>query len=95
MIYTAPERACGKAQLLTLLSKLTPRATQLSGSSPSVLFRMIEKYQPTLFVDKIETALKGNEDLRGLLNDGHTQNSAFVWRMKATAGINIISLARL
>lgn len=79
-LINAPERACGKTQLLTLLSKLAPRAAQLSGISPSVLFRMIEKYQPTLFVDEIETVLKDNEDLRGLLNAGHTRDSAFVWR---------------
>lgn len=82
-LINAPERACGKTQLLTLLSKLAPRATQLSGISPSVLFRMIEKYQPTLFVDEIETVLKDNEDLRGLLNAGHTRDSAFVWRSVA------------
>lgn len=80
-LINAPERACGKTQLLTLLSKLAPRATQLSGISPSVLFRMIDKYQPTLFVDEIETVLKDNEDLRGLFNAGHTRDSAFVWRV--------------
>ena len=80
-LINAPERACGKTQLLTLLGKLAPRATQLSGISPSVLFRMIEKYQPTLFVDEIETVLKDNEDLRGLFNAGHTRDSAFVWRV--------------
>ncbi|GKS70222.1 putative DNA primase/helicase [Nitrosomonas sp. PY1] len=83
LLINAPERACGKTQLLTLLAKLAPRATQLSGISPSVLFRMIEKYQPTLFIDEVETVLKDNEDLRGLLNAGHTRDSAFVWRSVA------------
>ncbi len=107
-LINAPEKACGKTQLLTLLGKLAPRATQLSGISPSVLFRMIEKYQPTLFVDEIETVLKDNEELRGLLNAGHNRDSAYVWRssgddfepkhftvwgMKAIAGINAIKLA--
>ncbi|SEP71740.1 DUF3631 domain-containing protein [Nitrosomonas ureae] len=82
-LINAPEKSCGKTQLLTLMGKLAPRATQLSGISPSVLFRMIEKYQPTLFVDEIETVLKDNEDLRGLLNAGHTRDSAFVWRSVA------------
>lgn len=80
-LINAPERACCKTLLLTLLGKLASRATQLSGISPSVLFRMIEKYQPTLFVDEIETVLKDNEDLRGLINAGHTRDSAFVWRV--------------
>ena len=79
-LINAPERACGKTQLLTVLAKLAPRTTQASGISPSVLFRMIEAYQPTLFIDEIETVLKDNEELRGLINAGHTRDSAYVWR---------------
>ena len=79
-LINAPERACGKTQLLTVLARLAPRTAQASGISPSVLFRMIEAYQPTLFIDEVETILKDNEDLRGLINAGHTRDSAFVWR---------------
>ena len=79
-LINAPEKACGKTQLLTVLSNLSPRATQASGISPSVLFRMIEAYHPTLFIDEIETVLKDNDELRGLINAGHTRDSAYVWR---------------
>lgn len=82
-LINAPERACGKTQLLTVLARLAPRTAQASGISPSVLFRMIEAYQPTLFIDEVETVLKDNEDLRGLINAGHTRDSAFVWRSVA------------
>lgn len=82
-LINAPERACGKTQLLTVLGKLAPRTAQASGISPSVLFRMIEAYQPTLFIDEIETILKDNEELRGLINAGHTRDSAHVWRSVA------------
>jgi putative DNA primase/helicase len=82
-LINAPEKGCGKTQLLTVLNKLAPRAAQLSGISPSALFRVIEKYQPTLFIDEIETVLKDNEDLRGLLNAGHTRDSAYVIRSVA------------
>ena len=82
-LINAPERACGKTQLLTVLARLAPRAAQASGISPSVLFRMIEAYQPTLFIDEIETVLKDNEELRGLINASHTRDSAFVWRSVA------------
>ena len=82
-LINAPERACGKTQLLTVLARLAPRSAQASGISPSVLFRMIEAYQPTLFIDEVETVLKDNEDLRGLINAGHTRDSAFVWRSVA------------
>jgi putative DNA primase/helicase len=84
LLINAPERACGKTQLLSILAKLSPRSVQASGITPSVLFRMIEKYQPTLFVDEIETVLKDNEELRGLINAGHTRDSAYVWRSVAS-----------
>ena len=83
LLINAPEKACGKTQLLTILARLAPRAAQASSISPSVLFRMIEAYQPTLFIDEVETLLKDNEDLRGLINAGHTRDSAFVWRSVA------------
>ena len=109
LLINAPEKACGKTQLLTVLGKLAPRTAQAVSISPSVLFRMIETYQPTLFIDEVETILKDNEDLRGLINGGHTRD-AYVWRsvakgddfepkrfnvwgMKAIAGINAIKLA--
>lgn len=44
---------------------------------------MIEAYQPTLFIDETETVLKDNEDLRGLIDAGHTRDSAYVWRSVA------------
>ncbi len=84
LLINAPEKACGKTQLLTVAGKLVPRPAQAAGISPSVLFRMIEKYKPTLLVDEIETVLtKEAEDLRGLMNAGHTRDSAFVWRSVA------------
>ncbi|WP_346779212.1 DUF3631 domain-containing protein [Burkholderia sp. Ac-20365] len=80
-LINAPEKACGKTQLLTIIGRLVPRPAQLSNISSSVLFRMIEKYQPTLLVDEIETVLTQEAvDLRGLFNAGHTRDSAYVWR---------------
>lgn len=63
LLINAPERACGKTQLLTVLAKLAQRPAQASSISPSVLFRMIEAYKPTLFIDEIETVLNDNEEI--------------------------------
>jgi len=49
-------------------------------TSPSVLFRVVENYKPTILVDEGDTFLKDNDDLRGILNGGHDRMSAFVWR---------------
>lgn len=83
LLINAPEKACGKTQLLTVLAKLAPRAAQASNISSSVLFRMIETFKPTLFIDEIETVLGDNEELRGIINAGHTRDSAQVWRSVA------------
>ena len=84
LLINAPEKACGKTQLLTVTGELVPRPAQAAGISSSVLFRMIEKYKPTLLVDEIETVLtKEAEDLRGILNAGHTRPSAYIWRSVA------------
>ena len=107
-LINAPEKACGKSQLLSVFGYLAPRPLQASGISPSALYRVVEKYNPTLLIDEIETVLKDNDELRGLLNAGHTRNSAYVircvgddhepkrftvWGMKAIAGINAVKLA--
>lgn len=84
LMIDAPEKACGKSHLLTIVGRLALRPAQAAGITPSVLFRMIERYQPTLLVDEIETVLtREAEDLRGLFNAGHTRDSAFVWRSVA------------
>ena len=39
---------------------------------------MIEKYKPTLLIDEADTFLRGNEELRGVLNRGHTRSGATI-----------------
>jgi putative DNA primase/helicase len=66
------------------------------------VFRTIEKHLPTLLIDEADTFLGENEELRGLINSGHTRETAFVvrtvgddhepkrfstWGFKAIAGI--------
>ena len=51
-----------------------------SNISPSAFFRSIEKYQPCIIVDEADTFIKNNDELRGIINSGHTRRSAFVIR---------------
>lgn len=80
-IITAPEKRCGKSQLLTLIGKLSRRPMPASSISPAALFRSIDAWQPTLLIDETDALLKDNEELRGLLNAGHTRDSAYVIRV--------------
>ncbi len=82
LVITAPEKRCGKSTLLDLVSRLACRPIVASNISPSAVFRVIEQMHPTLLIDEADTFLKENEQMRGVLNSGHTRSSAFVWRVE-------------
>jgi len=56
------------------------RIPQSSNATPATVFRSIEAWQPTLLMDEAETYVLGREELRGILNSGHTPASAYVLR---------------
>jgi len=80
-VITAPEKRCGKTQLLAVLNKLVYRPLPASSISPAGLFRTIDAWRPTLLIDEADAFVRDNEELRGLLNCGHTRDSAFVVRL--------------
>jgi len=105
-VITSPEKRCGKSLLLSLLGRLVARAVTASNISPAALYRTIEAWQPTLLIDEADAFMKDNEELRGLLNSGHTRDSAYVirtvgenftptkfstWGAKAIAGIGHVA----
>lgn len=79
-VITAPEKRCGKSQLLTLLGRLVCRPITASSISPAALFRAIDAWEPTLLIDEVDACMKDNEELRGIINSGHTRDSAYVIR---------------
>lgn len=105
-VITAPEKRCGKTQLLDLIGKMSYRPMFASSITPAALFRSVEMWQPTLLIDEADAFLKDNEEMRGLLNAGHTRTSAYtirtvgddhtpkkfnVWGAKAISGIGHLS----
>src|SRR5207245_793378 len=81
----SPEKRCGKTTLLSLLAELANRAVASSNISPPAFFRVIEDLSPTLLIDEMDTFLKGNDQLQGILNSGYTRKTAFVLRAGSTA----------
>jgi len=71
---------CGKTTALSILGALVPRALPTSNITPAVIFRVIEQRHPTLLIDEADTFLHSSEDMRGILNSGHTRATATVWR---------------
>lgn len=107
-IITAPEKRCGKSQLLFLLGRLVARPLAASNISTAALFRTIDAWRPTLLVDEADAFMRDNEELRGLLNSGHTRDGAYIvrvvgddhepkrfntWGAKALAGISAKTIA--
>lgn len=80
LTIVSPEKRCGKTTFLTTLSKLCYRPMTASNISPAALFRTIEAYKPALLIDEGDSFLKDNEELRGVINSGHTKGTAFVIR---------------
>ncbi len=67
----SPEKGCGKTTALDLVTLLVPKPLKTENISVAPLFRVVQMHAPTLLVDEVDSFLKGNEELRGLLNAGH------------------------
>ena len=80
MVLVSPTKRCGKTSVLILLYFLTPKSELASNITPSALFRYIEAVRPTLLIDEGDTFIKDNEELRGILNSGHTRVAANIVR---------------
>ena len=80
VVLVSPTKRCGKTSLLILIYWLTPRSELASNISPSAIFRYIEDQRPCLLIDEADTFVRENEELRGILNSGHTKTAAHVIR---------------
>ena len=85
MMLVSPTRRCGKTNTLTVLHYLSCRSELASNITGPALFRCIELSRPTLLIDEADTFVRDNEELRGILNAGHTKVGAYV---KRTVEIN-------
>lgn len=77
----SPVRQCGKTTLLGLLLRLTFRPMPSANLTAAVLFRTVDKWSPTLLVDEADTFLLNSVELNGVINSGHTRETAYVHRI--------------
>lgn len=80
LAFSSAAKRCGKTTALTVLGALVPRPLPASNITAAALFRAVEAYRPTLLVDEADTFLRDREELRGILNSGHTRAGAQVIR---------------
>ena len=76
----SPEKRCGKTTLLLIVGQLVPVPLPAANITTAAIFRSIAKFRPTLLLDEVETFIRDNEEMRGVLNSGFTRLSAFVIR---------------
>ena len=86
LVLVSPTKRCGKTNVLIILLYLTPRSELASNISASALFRYVEEVRPTLLIDEADSFVKGNEEMRGILNSGQTRAAAHVIRNVETNG---------
>ena len=79
---SSAEKQSGKSLLLEVLELLVCNPMRATNVTSAVLFRAIDKMEPTLLLDEIDAIWSGtkNEELRGILNGGYKQGG-HVWRM--------------
>jgi Protein of unknown function (DUF3631) len=81
LMFSSPEMRCGKSTALAVLYRVGPRTALASNISPAAIFRYVEASHPTLLIDEAETFVTGNEEVRGILNSGHTRDTAIIIRL--------------
>jgi hypothetical protein len=81
-IINAPEKSCGKTQLLTVLGRMAYRPLPASNASASALFRAVELWKPTILIDEADTFFRDNTELHGMVNAGYLRDG-FVLRSEA------------
>jgi len=79
---TSPTKRCGKTTLLGVIRCLIPRPLAASNISPAAIYRAVQAWKPTLLTDEVDTFLRDNDELRGVLNSGHSRTTAFVVRVE-------------
>lgn len=93
LAITSPEKRSGKSRLLEVLASLVANAWFTGGVSAAALYRKIDRDSPTLLLDEIDAALKGDKEyaevLRGILNTGHRRGGTHDCCVKDDGNITI------
>jgi hypothetical protein len=85
LLVSSPQMQCGKTSLLEILAALVCRPLHVSNLTAATLFRIIEQASPTLLADEADTYIYDNEDMRSVVNQGHTKAGSMVMRCHPTS----------
>jgi Protein of unknown function (DUF3631) len=75
----SPTKRCGKTTLLDVLEPLANKTFVTSNLTGPPLFRVIERYGPTIMLDETDGDwFRENNDMRSVINAGHKANGQVV-----------------
>jgi putative DNA primase/helicase len=80
LLVTSPQKRCGKSTLMILLHRLCRKPLLASNTSKAALFRIVEAHTPTLLLDEADSWARDDDELRGIINCGHSRDTAGVFR---------------
>ena len=80
LVFSSPVRQCGKSINQAVVSKFCPKSLVTSNISPAALFRVVDKFLPTLIVDECDSTFETNPEIRELVNASHLRSQAYVLR---------------
>lgn len=69
----SPAQECGKTRVLEILEMLVARPLRSDNATPAVIFRLVDKYAPSLLLDEADLFARDNDELRGMINSGHVR----------------------
>ena len=82
LAITSPEKRCGKSTLLGWLYRVVEKPMLAANITAAAIFRTIDAWSPTLLIDEADSFLgESGDELRGILNSGHTRDTAYVIRV--------------
>jgi putative DNA primase/helicase len=92
LFLKSPVPRCGKTTALGILGHVTRRPRPASNITPSTLFRVADEFQPTLLIDEADTFVAGRTrgELTGILNSGHTRQTAYVERTETVGKVKFV-----
>lgn len=83
---TAPEKQCGKSTFLGIFERVVNKPMAFNNITQAVLYRIMERFSPTLLIDEIDTSLKSKDELLGIVNAGYSRHASQVPRINTDKG---------
>ena len=88
---SSQEKQSGKSLTLEVLETITKNPVKSTDMTPAVMFRLIDKFKPTIMLDEVDTIFNGkaNEHMRGLINTGYKKGGN-VYRCDASTELGVV-----